>query len=291
MRPPRPGRRPLPRLRREGGIPLRAVLPNTVTALALCSGLTAIRFAILGDWDVAVLMVLAAAVFDGLDGKIARLVRAESRFGAELDSLSDAISFGVAPALILYLWSLNGLGRFGWMIALLLALFCALRLARFNAQIDREHQPHKSAGFLTGVPAPAGAMLALTPVFLWNWSNELLRPPVNDFTPVQLAETLNYLLRTPLVIALWTALIAVLMISSVATFAPNIRLKQRMRFEAIVVLVVLVAALVSAPWPTLALLAVAYLASIPFSIRSYRKVKRQRAAASASAAGPEPLGR
>ena len=288
MKPPRAGRR-IPRLRREGGIPLRAVLPNTVTALALCSGLTAIRFAILGNWEVAVLMVLAAAVFDGLDGKIARLVRAESRFGAELDSLSDAISFGVAPALILYLWSLSNLGRFGWMIALLLALFCALRLARFNANIDREDQPHKSAGFLTGVPAPAGAMLALTPVFLWNWTNELLRPPANDFTPVLLVETVNQLLRAPVVIAPWTAFIAVLMISSVATFAPAVRVKQRLRFEAIAVLVVLVAALVSAPWPTLALLAIAYLAAIPFSVRSYRRIRQLRAVAPVPAAAPERL--
>jgi CDP-diacylglycerol---serine O-phosphatidyltransferase len=187
MRPPRVGKPPgrLRRPRREGGIPLRAVLPNMVTALALCSGLTAIRFAILGNWEVAVLLVLAAAVFDGLDGKIARLVRGESRFGAELDSLSDAISFGVAPALILYLWSLQGLGRFGWMIALLLALFCALRLARFNANIDQEHQPHKSAGFLTGVPAPAGALLAMTPLYLWLWTGQEV-------------------LRTPIAIALWT---------------------------------------------------------------------------------------
>ncbi len=107
------------RPRRERGIPLRAVVPNTVTALALCSGLTAIRFAILENWEAAVLMVLAAAVLDGIDGRIARLVRAESRFGAELDSLSDAISFGVAPALILYLWSLQALGRLGWLVALI----------------------------------------------------------------------------------------------------------------------------------------------------------------------------
>ncbi|ATY31479.1 CDP-diacylglycerol--serine O-phosphatidyltransferase [Sphingomonas psychrotolerans] len=289
MKPPRAGRRAIPGLRREGGIPLRAVLPNTVTALALCSGLTAIRFAILGNWEVAVLMVLAAAVFDGLDGKIARLVRAESRFGAELDSLSDAISFGVAPALILYLWSLNGLGRFGWMIALLLALFCALRLARFNANIDQEHQPHKSAGFLTGVPAPAGALLALMPLFLWNWTNELLRPPVNDSTPILLVETIQHLLRTPAVIAPWTAFIALLMISSVATFTPTVRLKQRMRFEAIAVLVVLVAALVSAPWPTLAVLAIAYLVTIPFSVRSYRRIRQQRAAVPMPATAPERL--
>jgi CDP-diacylglycerol---serine O-phosphatidyltransferase len=274
--------------RRERGIPLRAVLPNTVTALALCSGLTAIRFAMLAKWELAVLMVLLAAVLDGVDGRIARLVRAESRFGAELDSLSDAISFGVAPALILYLWSLNALGSFGWLIALLLALFCALRLARFNANIDREHQPHKSAGFLTGVPAPAGAILVLAPLLLWNWTTDLLRAPVSELTPIALVETLRHFLGTPAVIAPWTAFIAVLMISSIATFAPTIRLRQRIRFEAVAVLVVLVAALVSAPWPTLAFLALAYLATIPFSVRSYRRIRRLREAPGEPASAPEP---
>ncbi|OAN59966.1 CDP-diacylglycerol--serine O-phosphatidyltransferase [Sphingomonas sp. TDK1] len=259
------GRRPsLPR-----GIPLRAVLPNAVTALALCSGLTGIRFAILGNWEAAVLMVLAAAVLDGIDGRIARLVRAESRFGAELDSLSDAISFGVAPALILYLWSLQALGRFGWLVALLHALFCALRLARFNAQIDLAEQPHKSAGFLTGVPAPAGAALALTPLYLWLWTGE----------PV---------VREPVVIALWTVLIAILMVSSVATFGPKIRLRQNVRFEAIAAIVALTAALVSAPWTTLAIVAIVYLASIPLSMRSYRRIKRLRAAGGDAASVPGP---
>lgn len=269
MREPRKHRRPRGLPINQHGIPLRAVLPNTVTALALCSGLTAIRFAILGNWEAAVLMVLAAALLDGIDGKIARLVRAESRFGAELDSLSDAISFGVAPALILYLWSLNVFGRFGWLVALLLALFCALRLARFNANIDRELQPHKSAGFLTGVPAPAGALLAMTPLYLWLWTGEEM-------------------IRTPAVIAPWTVFVAVLMISSVATFGPTIRLKQNVRFEAVAVLVVFVAALVSAPWPTLALLSIAYLATIPFSIRSYRRIRQLRAAAPVSASVPGP---
>lgn len=259
------GRKPaMPR-----GIPLRAVLPNAVTALALCSGLTGIRFAILGNWEAAVLMVLAAAVLDGIDGRIARLVRAESRFGAELDSLSDAISFGVAPALILYLWSLQALGRFGWLVALLHALFCALRLARFNAQIDMAEQPHKSAGFLTGVPAPAGAALALTPLYLWLWTGEPLT-------------------RAPVAIAVWTVLIAILMVSSVATFGPKICLRQNVRFEAIAVLVALAAALVSAPWTTLAIVAIAYLVSIPFSMRSYRRIRRLRAADGGVASAPEP---
>lgn len=254
---------------RERGVPLRTLLPNAVTALALCSGLTAIRFGMLGNWEAAVLMVLAAAVLDGIDGRIARLVHGESRFGAELDSLSDAISFGVAPAMILYLWALQPLGRFGWLVALLLALFCALRLARFNANIDRAEQPHKSAGFLTGVPAPAGAVLALSPLFLWLWTG-------------------HEALRTPIAIALWTAFVAVLMISSVATFAPSIRLRHDVRFQALAVLMGLVAAIVSAPWPTLAVLAGLYLVSIPFSIRRYRRVRLLRAAGQAPSDAPAP---
>src|SRR3569832_1080903 len=160
MRRPRPPR--VPR-----GLPLRAVAPNAVTALALCSGLTGIRFAIASQWELAVTMVLIAGVLDGLDGRIARMLHGESRFGAELDSLSDAISFGVSPALILYLWSLSALPRVGWVCALLLAVFCALRLERFNANLDVAEQPLISAGFLTGGPAPAGAALALLPLFLW----------------------------------------------------------------------------------------------------------------------------
>ena len=264
VRPVRPVREP--RIRR--GIPLRAIAPNVVTALALCSGLTAIRFAMDAKWEQAVLMVLIAGLLDGIDGKVARLVRGESRFGAELDSLSDAIAFGVAPALILYLWSLQNLGNFGWMIALVHALFCVLRLARFNAGIDNEDQPHKSAGFLTGVPAPAGAVLALAPLYLWLSTAE---PHLN----------------APYLVAPWSLMVSLLMISSVATYAPAIRLKQRIRFEVLVILAALVAALVAAPWPTLAGIALLYLATIPFSVRSYRRIRRLRAAATARPAEPE----
>ena len=148
------------------GIPLRAVVPNAITALALCSGLSGVRFAIAGEWERAVTMILIAGVLDGLDGRVARMLRGESRFGAELDSLADAISFGVAPALILYLWSLQFAPRIGWICSLMLAVFCVLRLARFNAQIDNGDQPRKSAGYFTGVPAPAGAGLAMLPLYL-----------------------------------------------------------------------------------------------------------------------------
>jgi CDP-diacylglycerol--serine O-phosphatidyltransferase len=247
--------------RKPRGLPLRAVAPNAVTALALCSGLSGVRFAISGEWERAVTMIIVAGVLDGIDGRIARLLRGESRFGAELDSLSDAISFGVAPALILYLWSLSALPRVGWMASLILAVFCALRLARFNAKIDETDQPHKSAGFLTGVPAPVGAGLALTPLFFWLWTDE----------PV---------FASPYLVAPWTAFVAVLMVSSIATFSWNsMRLRRNIRFEALAGFVLLFAALVTLPWHTLSLISVVYLALLPFSIVSYTRIRRLRAAA------------
>ncbi|WP_375395922.1 CDP-diacylglycerol--serine O-phosphatidyltransferase [uncultured Sphingomonas sp.] len=262
----------LPRLRRPTrGLPLRAVAPNAVTALALCSGLSGVRFAIGGEWQSAVAMVMVAGVLDGIDGRIARLLHGESRFGAELDSLSDAISFGVAPALILYLWSLATLPRFGWTCALVFAVFCALRLARFNAKIDETEQPHKSAGFLTGVPAPAGAALALLPMLLWFWTDEPF-------------------LASPYLVAPWVATIALLMVSSIATYSwSSVRLRRNIRFEALALVVFLGAALVSAPWDTLGVLTTAYLVSIPFSAYQYARIRRRRAGAgSGRGSAPTP---
>ncbi len=252
-------RRPIRRARGlPRGLPLRAIAPNAVTALALCSGLTGIRFAISADWQLAVTMIMIAGVLDGLDGRIARMVRGESRFGAELDSLSDAISFGVSPALIVYLWALHDLPRIGWLCALIFAVFCALRLARFNAAIDVVDQPHKSAGFLTGIPAPAAAGLAMLPLYLWFWTDQ----------PV---------FRSPWLVAPWMALIALLMVSSVATYSwGSLKLRRSVRFEAMAAVVLLGAALFSAPWHTLTVICIAYLGSIPFSSRQYARVKRQR---------------
>lgn len=263
-------RRPL---RQPRGLPLRAIAPNAVTALALCSGLTGVRFAISGDWQLAVTMIILAGVLDGLDGRIARMVRGESRFGAELDSLSDAISFGVSPAIILYLWSLKELPRLGWLCALVFAVFCALRLARFNAAIDVADQPHKSAGFLTGIPAPAGAGLAMLPLYLWFWTE----------MPV---------FRSVWLVAPWTAFIALLMVSSLATFSwASLRLRRSVRFEAMAAVVLLVAALASAPWHTLTFVCAAYLVLMPFSIASYARVRQPRPVQrppAEPAAGPVP---
>jgi len=243
----------------SGAIPFRALVPNAVTALALCFGLTGIRFAVGGEWDKALAAIVFAGVLDGMDGRIARLLRADSRFGAELDSLSDVIAFGVAPALVMFLWSLQDAPQFGWIAALALALACALRLARFNARIDSDDQPHKSAGFLTGVPAPAGAGLAFIPIYLW------------------LVTGLD-LFRAWYVTMPWVLFVAVLMISSIATYSwSSLRIRRSSRIFAIAGIGLLGAALVTNPWITLLVVAGLYLAMIPFSIASYSAVKRRRA--------------
>ncbi|WP_326524272.1 CDP-diacylglycerol--serine O-phosphatidyltransferase [Sphingomonas sp.] len=262
--PSKPGRSE----RFERGIPLRAIVPNAITALALCSGLTAIRYAIGGEWERAVAFIMLAGILDGIDGRIARMLRGESRFGAELDSLADSISFGVSPAIVVYLWTLHEAPRIGWICALLYAVFCALRLARFNARIDVTEQPHKSAGFLTGIPAPAGAGLAMLPMYLWFFTGE----------PI---------LRSPWVAAPWLAFVALLMVSSLATFSwSSLKLRRNIRFEAIAVVVAVGAALISAPWQTLTAVCVIYLLTLPLSARSYAKVRRQRAAALAASPSP-----
>ena len=245
------------------GIPLRTIAPNAVTALALCAGLTAIRFGIAGEWDKAVIATVIAAVLDGIDGRIARMFNGTSRFGAELDSLSDVIAFGGSPALLMYLWSLQNIPRYGWLFAMAMALCCALRLARFNAAIDTEDQPHKSAGYMTGVPAPAGAGLALLPLYLW-------------------LETGLEWVREPLFVAPWLAFVAFLMISNIATFSwGSIRPRRSVRLEVIAVAALVGTALFSVPWIMLSIICLVYVILIPFSIRNYAKIKRLRAAAQA----------
>ena len=271
-------------MRRPRGIPLRTVVPNAITVLALCAGLLGIRYGIAGDWNRAAISIVLAAFLDVMDGRIARMLKGQSRFGAELDSLSDVTAFGVAPAIILYQWMLTQIGpadpaqeywiRYGWLVALAHAICGALRLARFNANIDVLDQPHKSAGFLTGIPAPAGAGLTLLPLFLWLWTG---------------AE----IFHEPLLIGPWAALVAFLMVSNLATFSwGSLKLRSHVRFGALVVIALIGAALFTAPWPTLSIAATLYAATIPFSIASYGKVRRRRAAAPpeqpAAADAPSP---
>jgi CDP-diacylglycerol---serine O-phosphatidyltransferase len=241
------------------GIPFRAMIPNAITVLALCFGLTGVSLAVREDWERALGSIILAGVLDGLDGRIARLLRAQSKFGAELDSLSDNIAFGTAPALILFLWSLQTAPRFGWIAALALAVCCALRLARFNARLDAAEQPHKSAGFNTGVPAPAGAGLAFVPIYLWLITGD------ERFREWQL-------------VMAWTLFIAALMISSLPTYSwTSIRIRPSWRLFALAGLALFGASLIVAPWPTLLILAGLYLTMIPVALASYAKVRRRRA--------------
>ena len=242
------------------GLSLRAVLPNAITAAALCSGLTGIRFAISSDWGPAIFAIILAGLLDGIDGRIARLLKAQSRFGAELDSLADSLSFGMAPAIIFYLWTLQDLPRLGWFASLAFAICCALRLARFNAQIDTDDQPHKSAGFLTGIPAPVGAGLSFLPFYLW------MATGIAEF-------------REPWFNAVWMIVIAFLMISNIATLSwTSIRPRRQVRLELIALVGILFAALLLEPWWTLAVISAGYLLLMPYGLIRYSRIKRQRAA-------------
>ncbi|NCP13993.1 MAG: CDP-diacylglycerol--serine O-phosphatidyltransferase [Sphingomonadales bacterium] len=242
-----------------GGLSLRAMLPNAITAAALCSGLTGIRFATEGQWGYAIGLVLLAGVLDAMDGRVARMLNAQSRFGAELDSLADSLSFGVAPALILFMWSLQDWPRFGWFAALAFAICCALRLARFNARIDVDEQPHKSAGFLTGVPAPVGAGLAFTPFYLWQ-------------------ETGIALFRDPVLMTVWLTVIAILMISNMATLSwGSLRPRRSIRLPLIAFTALAFAALLVEPWWTMAAISIFYLVLMPYGLVKYGRIKRRRA--------------
>ncbi|MET1754703.1 CDP-diacylglycerol--serine O-phosphatidyltransferase [Novosphingobium sp. RD2P27] len=236
---------------------LRALVPNAITAAALCSGLTGIRFAIAGDFEKSVQAVILAGLLDGIDGRAARLLKAQSRFGAELDSLADSISFGVAPALIVYLWALRDLPSFGWIAALAFAICCVLRLARFNARIDLADQPHKQAGFLTGVPAPVGAGLAFLPIYLWIASGQA------EFT-------------NAVAVSVWMLLIAFLMISNLPTLSwSRVRPPTSLRIGLLALIGITMAALLIEPWWTLAGVTIIYLALVPYGLFKYLRVKRR----------------
>ena len=242
------------------GISLRALVPNAVTAMALCTGLSGVWFALQGLWPSAVAAVVIAGVLDALDGRIARMLNGESRFGAELDSLSDVIAFGATPAIIIYSWVLTEMPRFGWAISVFFVLCAALRLARFNAGIDADDQPHKSAGFNTGIPSPAGAGLALLPLIA---SIQFELEAARDWR----------------IVAPWLLLIALGMISNIATFSwTSIKIRPSFRFISLAVIGLAGAGLITAPWFTLIIITGIYIALLPLSIANYARVKRRRSA-------------
>ena len=244
------------RKRRLRVMSLSTIVPNLITVLALCSGLTGIRFALEGRWELSVGAIALAAVLDTLDGRMARLLKGQSRCGAELDSLSDFISFGVAPALILYFWTPSTLGGFGWMSVLFFSTCMALRLARFNTKLeDLDPKPFASR-FFSGVPAPAAAGLACLPVII-NFEIDL------------------DILREPYAIIVWLVFIGLMMVSSIPTFSfKGTKLPQKLIIPVFVVAGIFIAGALTEPWVALAVLIIIYLASIPLSFRSYRRLSK-----------------
>lgn len=248
-------RRPRVRVRPMGAFSLNRMIPNVLTLLALCAGMTAIRLAFLGRFEQATAAVIIAAILDGIDGRIARLLKGTSTFGAELDSLSDFVSFGAAPAIMLDIWTMDSLHGIGWAVALLFAVCCALRLARFNTQMGADLPPY-AYNFFTGVPAPAGAGLVMMPMFLYF-------------------ETEIGIFRSPILCGVVLAAVAALMVSRVPTFAfKSFRIPREWVVPSLLVVGAVAAFMTTEPWIMLLIIGALYIGSIPISVRAYGRLRR-----------------
>jgi CDP-diacylglycerol--serine O-phosphatidyltransferase len=243
---------------------IHKLIPNMITLAAMASGISSIKFAIDGKWEVAVLAIFAAMLMDAMDGAAARLLKASSKLGAELDSLSDFVSFGVAPAIVVFLWSTHEIGRWGWFISLVYAMAIALRLARFNIMKEEQelHPGNPLNRYFTGVPSPLAGGLCLMPLII----SFLLQDHAPDFAPV---------LQDPMITGVWMLMIAALAPSHLPTFSSKqIRVPYRMKIPALGFFCLLVAGLINDPWPTLTLLGVAYIVSLPFGVMHYGKKEK-----------------
>ena len=256
---PRQRRRP-----RYKGPSFNRMIPNLMTMLGLCAGLTSMRFGLEGRFGAAAVAIAVAAVIDGLDGRLARLLKATSRFGAEFDSLSDFVCFGVAPAFVLYLWSLQRGGAYGYAPCLMFSVCMALRLARFNASLDGAPKPAYAYNFFTGVPAPAGAALALFPLFLglegkslgWQWLVGIAQFPL--FNAAVLIGT------------------AVLLVSTLPIWSfKNFKVRSEYVLPMLLGTGAYAAVALADPWAALAGISVIYLGMLPFSVRSFRRLRRE----------------
>jgi CDP-diacylglycerol--serine O-phosphatidyltransferase len=265
--PEREERKPRQIVFSRGQVPVRVLIPNIFTLVGLCAGLTAIRMGIESRWDLAVAALVFAALLDGIDGRVARLLKASSRFGAELDSLADFVNFGVAPAIIMYNWALEDLHSLGWVAVLVFAVCSALRLARFNVALDQSNVPAWKSNYFVGVPAPAGAITLLLPIYAQNLGLHL--PSL-----------------TPLVF-FYTLAIALLMVSKVPTFSGKL-IGQRIAREYVpplfVAAALFMALLLTYPYLTHTVGSLLYLAMIPVS--AYRYFAQERKAAAAAKAQP-----
>lgn len=242
--------------RRERDVPLRALIPNVITLTGLAAGLTSIRMAVDGRIELAIGLIVLAAILDGIDGRVARLLKASSKFGAELDSLADFVNFGVAPALLLFVWGLNDLKGLGWIAALAFSISAALRLARFNVAHQSEAQePLWKRRYFEGIPAPAGALLVMLPLYLHF-------------------EQITFFKTWPMLLAFYIVVLAGLMVSHLPTFSGKLlgaRIKFSYAMPITVVGVLIAAILVTYPFITLSLFCLLYMATLPFSVLAYRR--------------------
>lgn len=254
MRRPRPIGFAKPRKKRFRGLSFNRMIPNILTLLALVAGLTSIRFSLDGQWENAVLAIVAAGILDALDGRIARLLKGASKFGAELDSLSDFACFGVAPAIDLYLWSMRDAGRLGWVLVMLFAICCGLRLARFNVALEDQDAPAWKERFFTGIPAPAGACIVMLPmVFSFQGG---------DF------------FRQAWVVGLFLLVVAAMLVSTIPTYSfKKLKIGRRWILPTMLIAGAVFVFLINTPWMTLSAIGIAYIASIPFSFRDHRALE------------------
>jgi len=260
------------RRRRFRRIPVRTLAPNLVTLLALCAGLTGIRMAFENRYGLALAAIVFAAFLDGIDGRLARLLKGTSRFGAELDSLSDFVNFGVAPAMILYFWGLHDLKSAGWIAAMVFAICAALRLARFNVMSDDPERPVWGVNFFVGVPAPAGAIIVLLPIY-------------TAFLGLPRSQVLTW------ATLVYTLAVACLMVSRLPVFSGKrvgTRLPPEMVGPAVILVVLFVALLIAYPWILLTIGTLAFLVSLPFGWLSYRAYERRSRQTRAEPAPPAP---
>ena len=251
--------------RRFKSLSINRVLPNMMTLLALCAGMTAIRYAVNDQWDRAVIAIVIAGIIDALDGGVARMLRGTSKFGAELDSLADAVNFGVVPAMVVYLWAMDTAGSLGWALCLLHAVCCVLRLARFNTMIGEPEVPPWAHSYFTGVPAPSGAGFAILPLILF-------------------LETGRGVFDSPWIVGAFLLTSSILMVSQVPTYSLKaIRLKPSWVIPAMLAVGVLAAFLVTDPWRTLSVVGFVYLGSIPVSYYTYQRQMKRTVAATPGA--------
>jgi CDP-diacylglycerol---serine O-phosphatidyltransferase len=256
------------RRRRFRPIPVRMLVPNVITLLAICAGLTAIRLSTEDRMGLAVGLIVFAAVLDGIDGRVARMIKGQSKFGAELDSLADFVNFGVAPGLILYFWQLHELRNGGWIAAMVFAISGSLRLARFNASMDDPNKPAFAANYFTGVPAPAGAITVLLPIYLAFLG--VSKPPA-------------------MLTSAYTLLVAFLMVSRLPVFSGKtvrMRVPPELVLPLFVSVIFFIALLIAYPWYILSAGSVVYLLSLPLGLKSYRDHARAAALAAGNAAVP-----